>query len=51
MKKTTLQRKLALKKSSVAVLTKGQMQQAAGAMPDPFPHSWFRCGFTLFCDD
>ena len=52
MKKTsTLRRKLELNKSSVAVLTSAEMQRAAGAAPDPFPPSWFRCGFTLFCND
>jgi hypothetical protein len=50
MKKTTLRRKLELSKSSVAVLTKADMPRAAGAAPDPFPPSWFRCGFTLWCD-
>jgi hypothetical protein len=51
MKKTSLPRRLQLEKSTVAVLTKSQMEQAAGAAPDPFPPSWFRCGFTLFCND
>jgi len=51
MKKTSsLRRKLELKKSSVAVLSNAEMQRAAGAMPDPFPPSWFRCAFTIWCD-
>jgi hypothetical protein len=50
MKKTPLRMKLALTEQSVAVLTDEQARAAAGAMHDPFPPSWFRCGFTLWCD-
>ena len=50
MKKTPLAKKLTLAKQSVKVLTDEQARAAAGAAPDPFPPSWFRCGFTLWCD-
>ncbi|HTJ46383.1 MAG TPA: hypothetical protein VL463_29965 [Kofleriaceae bacterium] len=49
MKKKTLP-KLRLDKQSLRVLSHDEIRDAAGAMPDPFPPSWFRCGFTIWCD-